>query len=138
VPVKLPRRLARINRVFTNPIQGQWAWLLPPWAVICHRGRRSGRAYRTPVLAFKRGRKLAIVVLYGEESDWVRNVLAGGARVVRCGRTYDLVDTRVLDADAAEGISPLGQALGRVSGRVLVASLGDAGYSGFGRGPAAG
>jgi deazaflavin-dependent oxidoreductase (nitroreductase family) len=140
MPVKLPRELARFNRVVTNPIQGQWAWLLPPWAVICHRGRRSGRAYRTPVLAFKRGRRLAIVILYGEESDWLRNVLAGGGQVVRAGRTNDLIDPRVLDADAAEGISPLGLLLGRrLSGRVLVANLGDDGSgSGFGRGPAAG
>jgi deazaflavin-dependent oxidoreductase (nitroreductase family) len=139
VPVTLPRALARINRVITNPIQGKWAWLLPPWAVICHRGRRSGRAYRTPVLAFKRGRILAVAILYGERSDWLRNVLAGGGQVVRAGRTYDLVNPRVLDAAAAEaeGISPAGRALGRVSGRVLVANLGDA-ATGFGRGPAAG
>jgi hypothetical protein len=89
------------------------------------------------VLAFKRGRTLAIVILYGEQSDWLRNVLAGGGRVVRRGRTYALIDPRVLDADRAEGISPLGRVLGRLSGRVLVASLGDAG-SDFGRGPAAG
>jgi len=137
VPLKLPRALARFNRVVTNRIQGQWAWLLPPWAVVCHRGRRSGRLYRTPVNAYKRGRRLAIVVLYGEESDWVRNVLAGGGEVVRLGRTHDLMGARVVDANAAEGISPLGRALGRVSGRVLVANLGDA-ASGFGRGPAAG
>lgn len=137
MPVTLPRRLARFNRVITNPIQGQWAWLLPPWAVVCHRGRRSGRVYRTPVLAFKKGPVLAIVVLYGEESDWVRNVVAGGGRVVRGGRTYELINPRVLDADAAEEISPIGRALGRrLSGRVLVANLGDGG--GFGRGPAAG
>ena len=107
MPVQLPRRLARINRVVTNPIQGQWAWLLPPWAIVCHRGRRSGRLYRTPVLAFKRGRTLAIVILYGEQSDWLRNVLAGGGRGVRRGRTYALIDPRVLDAERAEGISPL-------------------------------
>lgn len=137
MPVKPRRALARINRVVTNPIQRQWAWLLPPWVVICHRGRRSGRAYRTPVLGFKRGRLLTIVILYGEESDWLRNVLAGGGQVVRLGRTHDLIDPRVLDVDAAAGISPLGRMLGRLSGRVLVASLGDA-APGFGRGPAAG
>jgi deazaflavin-dependent oxidoreductase (nitroreductase family) len=137
MPVQLPRALARINRVITNPIQGQWAWLVPPWAVICHRGRRSGRLYRTPVLAFKRGTRLAVVILYGEQSDWLRNVLAGGGQVVRAGRTYDLIAPRVLDARAAEGISSAGRALGRLSGRVLVANLGDAGTD-FGRGPAAG
>jgi hypothetical protein len=67
----------------------------------------------------------------------VRNVVAGGGRVVRGGRTYELINPRVLDADAAEEISPIGRALGRrLSGRVLVANLGDGG--GFGRGPAAG
>jgi hypothetical protein len=49
-------------------------------------------------------------------------------------RAYDLTDACVLDADAADGISPLGRALGRVSGRVLVANLGGGG-TGFGRGP---
>jgi deazaflavin-dependent oxidoreductase (nitroreductase family) len=141
VPVKLPRALARLNRVLTNPVQNLWAWLVPPWAVVCHRGRRSGRLYRTPVGAYKRGRRLAIVILYGEESDWVRNVLAGGGQVVRAGRTYELIDPEVLDPDAAEGISPIGRVLGRLSGRVLVANLGDGGSgsgSGFGRGPGAG
>jgi deazaflavin-dependent oxidoreductase (nitroreductase family) len=135
VPVKLPRRLARFNRVVTNPIQGQWAWLLPPWAVVCHRGRRSGRAYRTPVLAFKRGRTIAIVVLYGEESDWVRNLLFGGGQLVRSGRFYELADVQVLDAGAARGISLLGRALGELSGRVVVARLRPG--TGLGRGPAA-
>src|SRR5207302_4707658 len=92
VPVKLSRRVARFNRAVNNPIQRQYAWLLPPWVIIVHRGRRSGRIYRTPVNAYKRGRTLAVVVLYGEESDWVRNVLAGGGQVVRRGRTYELVD----------------------------------------------
>ena len=54
--LKLPRRMARFNRADVNPIQGQYAWLLPPWIVVCHRGRRSGTAYRTPVNAYRRGR----------------------------------------------------------------------------------
>ncbi len=135
--VKLSRRVARFNRAVTNPIQRQYAWLLAPWAIVCHRGRRSGVRYRTPVNAYRRGRTLAIVILYGEESDWVRNVLAGGGQVVRGGRTYDLIDPRVLDAAAADGISPVARSLGRLTGKVLVASLGEA-HPGFGRGPAAG
>jgi hypothetical protein len=118
VAIELPRALARFNRRVTNPIQGVYAWALPPWAVICHRGRRSGRAYRTPVVALKRGRTLRVAVLYGEESDWVQNVIAGGGQVVRAGRTYDLIEPRL-------------------SGRLLVAELGDP-APGFGRGPRAG
>ena len=30
--------------------------------------------YRTPVNAYKRGRTLAVVILYGERSDWVKNL----------------------------------------------------------------
>jgi deazaflavin-dependent oxidoreductase (nitroreductase family) len=95
--LKLGRSVAQFNRSVTNPIQGQFAWILPPWAVVCHRGRRTGRLYRTPVNAYRRGSTLAIVVLYGPESDWVRNVLAGGGQVVRAGRTHELLEPRLVD-----------------------------------------
>jgi deazaflavin-dependent oxidoreductase (nitroreductase family) len=135
MPVKLSRRVAAFNRSVNNPIQLRYAWLLPPWVVICHRGRRSGRQYRTPVNAYRRGRTLAIVVLYGEESDWVKNVLAGGAQVVRAGRTYQLRNPRLVEPGAADGVSPVARSLGRLSQKLLVAELG-APEPGFGRGPA--
>jgi hypothetical protein len=34
------------RHLVTNRIQGLDAWLLPPWAVILHHSRRSGRHYR--------------------------------------------------------------------------------------------
>jgi deazaflavin-dependent oxidoreductase (nitroreductase family) len=132
--VELSRRVARFNRAVNNPIQRQYAWLIPPWVIVCHRGRRSGRLYRTPVNAYKRGRTLAIVMLYGEHSDWVQNVLAGGGQVVRAGRTYDLVSPRVVSPLDAVGISPMARSIGRVSGKLLVAQLGDP-APGWGRGP---
>ncbi|HEY3729160.1 MAG TPA: nitroreductase/quinone reductase family protein [Solirubrobacteraceae bacterium] len=131
--LKLSRRVARFNRAVTNPLQRQYAWLLPPWVIVCHRGRRSGRLYRTPVNAYKRGRRLAIVVLYGEESDWVRNVLSGEALVVRAGRTYELHNPRIVDP-LHEPVFGLAGVLGRLSGTVLLAELGPA-RPGFGRGP---
>jgi deazaflavin-dependent oxidoreductase (nitroreductase family) len=131
--VEIPRRVARFNRVVSNPIQRQYAWLLPPWAIICHRGRRSGRAYRTPVIAFKRGRTLAVTVLYGEESDWVRNVLVGGGQVVRGGRTFELVEPRVVSPERANGVSPLARLMGQLSDKLFVAELGPR-LEGFGRG----
>jgi deazaflavin-dependent oxidoreductase (nitroreductase family) len=133
VALKLSRRVARFNRAVTNPLQRQYAWLLPPWVIVCHRGRRSGRLYRTPVNAYKRGRRLAIVVLYGEESDWVRNVLSGEALVVRAGRTYELHNPRIVDP-LHEPVFGLAGVLGRLSGTVLLAELGPA-RPGFGRGP---
>ena len=84
--MKLSRRVARFNKRVTNRIQGLYAWLVPPWAVILHRGRRSGRQYRTPLFAFRRGRTLVIALLYGEESEWLRNLRAGsGGHVIRRG-----------------------------------------------------
>jgi deazaflavin-dependent oxidoreductase (nitroreductase family) len=100
--MKLSRRVARFNRLINNPVQGVYSWLLPPWAVIIHRGRRSGRQYRTPLLAFKRDRTLIIALLYGEESGWLRNLKAGGGYVIRAGRTFKVGEPRVIDtADAA-------------------------------------
>jgi deazaflavin-dependent oxidoreductase (nitroreductase family) len=133
--LRLGRPLARFNRVVTNPIQGQYAWLLPPWVVVCHRGRRTGRLYRTPVNAYRRGSTLAIVVLYGAKSDWVRNVLAGGGQVVRAGRTYDLLEPRLVDP-RVEPVPRGARALGRFTHTVMLARLGPA-RPGFGRGPAA-
>jgi deazaflavin-dependent oxidoreductase (nitroreductase family) len=132
VPVKFPRRLAGLNRAFFNPIQLTYAWLLPPWVVIRHRGRRSGRLYETPVNAYKHGDRLAVVVLYGENSDWVKNVLAGGAEVVRAGRTYELVDVRLVDPRDAADVAPLARMIGRASGKLLVGRL-QGPRPGFGR-----
>lgn len=115
--IRLSRRLAAFNRVVTNPIQDTYAWLLPPWAVLIHTGRRTGRRHRTPVMAVRRGDELAVHALYGAQSDWVRNLLAaGGGQVVRGGRTYPLTDVR---------LDP---------GPRLVGRLGPA-EPGFGRGP---
>jgi deazaflavin-dependent oxidoreductase (nitroreductase family) len=101
--MKLSRRVARFNKLINNRIQGVYAWLIPPWAVILHRGRRSGREYRTPVLAFKRDDTLIVALLYGEESGWLRNLRASDGHLVRSGRTFRLGSPRVVDTgDAAE------------------------------------
>lgn len=82
----MPRWLPAINRRIVNPIQRLWAPYLWPHALIEHRGRVSGTAYRTPVLAFRRGSSLVVFLGYGDRTDWLLNVQAGGASVVRMGR----------------------------------------------------
>lgn len=136
--MKLSRRVARFNRLVNNRIQGIYAWLVPPWAVIVHRGRRSGRRYRTPVLAFLRGRVLIIALLYGEESEWLRNLQAGDGQIVRRGRTHAVLGApRVLETSAARRelsmLSPPERAYCRLSEKQVVLQLGDA-RPGFGRG----
>jgi deazaflavin-dependent oxidoreductase (nitroreductase family) len=133
--VTLPGWLASFNKVVTNRIQGKWAWLVPWWVVICHRGRKSGHLYRTPVNAYKHGDSLAVVLVYGEQTDWVRNVLAGGAQVVRAGRTRSLLNPRLVSP--AEVPDPRARTIGRLSdNRVLLAELGDP-VGPFGPGPRA-
>ncbi len=73
---------------------------LPPLAIIRHRWRRTGRAFATPVLAFGTGHGLIVGVLYGEVSDWVRNVrAAGGAQVQRRGAVSDYRHPRFLSSE---------------------------------------
>ena len=93
----LPRRLARFNRVVTNRVLGLPARYVPGFAVVSHVGRRSGRTYRTPVNLFRRGDDYVIALMYGADSQWVRNVLAaGGADVETRSRHLHLVGPDVV------------------------------------------
>ena len=113
----LPRVLARFNRRFANPVVRLVAGWLPPLAIIRHRGRRTGRAFATPVLAFGTPDGLVVGVLYGGVSDWVRNVrVAGGAQVKRRGVLRDYRHARLVSRD--EGL-PLVPVLLRGPFRVL-------------------
>jgi deazaflavin-dependent oxidoreductase (nitroreductase family) len=137
--MKLSRRIARFNKVVNNRIQRVYAWLVPPWAIILHRGRRSGRSYRTPVLAFRQEQALVVALLYGEESDWFRNLrAAGGGQVVRKGRTFELGEPRVVDTSTAtelERLSPPARAYCRLADKQVLAEIGKQ-LGGFGPGRA--
>src|SRR6476469_9088864 len=116
----MSRSLARFNRVVTNRVQRWWAPYLPPWVMLTHRGRVSGRRYRNPVFATRRGSQLRLAVLYGTESDWVRNVLAAGeASLVRLGRPVWITEPELV---ATGGRSDLGW-LGRVAQHVVLARI---------------
>ena len=52
-----------------------------PVIVLVHRGRRSGKLYKTPVEALTEdaaGGKVVVSPMWGKKSDWYRNVVAGG------------------------------------------------------------
>jgi deazaflavin-dependent oxidoreductase (nitroreductase family) len=107
--VHLPYFMRRVNRVFTNPLLGTVAWLVPGMAVIHHVGRKSGRAYRTPVMAYRSARGFVVPMTYGRDVDWGRNILkAGGCDLVHCGRRYTLVSPRIVDGDTAYPHLPIG------------------------------
>ncbi|WP_236054811.1 nitroreductase family deazaflavin-dependent oxidoreductase [Mycobacterium sp. SM1] len=97
------RAIARVNKRVTNPILQRWAPRLPYMAVIEHNGRKSGKSYQTPVMAFVEDGKLSVVLDYGTESDWVRNVqAAGSAGVLHRGKHYQLTGPSVIPIDSAD------------------------------------
>jgi len=101
--------MRRVNRVFTNPLMGTVAWLMPGMAVIHHVGRKSGRDYRTPVMAYRSARGFVVPMTYGRDVDWGRNILtAGGCTLICCGQRYTLVDPRIVDGDTAYRHLPIG------------------------------
>lgn len=83
----IPMTVARFNRRVTNRVTGRFAGTLPGFALVEHRGRRSGTIYRTPVNLFHDGDTLLIALTYGADADWVRNTQdAGGCTVIERGR----------------------------------------------------
>jgi deazaflavin-dependent oxidoreductase (nitroreductase family) len=103
----LPRALGRFNRRVTNPIVRSFAGRLPGFAIVVHRGRTSGRQYRTPVNAFQGpGGGYVLALTYGQDAQWVRNVLAqGGCVLENRGRRVELGNPRVVH-DPGRGLVP--------------------------------
>ena len=92
----LPRRLAELNRYLTNPLARLIAARIPPFVMIEHRGRRSGRPYRTPVMGWVAGDEIVIALTYGPGVEWVKNLRAdGGGAIVQRGRRRTVGAPRV-------------------------------------------
>lgn len=105
--MQLPQWLARFNRHVTNPIQRLWAGWLPTMGILHHVGRKSGKPYRTPLSVFGTHEGVAIMLTYGPDRDWLKNITAsGGGQIKRGGRTADYADPRVVSkAEAAQGVT---------------------------------
>ena len=75
------------NRLFLK-ISGR---RLRAYSIVKHVGRRSGREYLNPASAYPLGDGFVIPILYGLDSQWVRNVLDTGAlTLVTHGREHAL------------------------------------------------
>lgn len=105
----MPDFVLRFNKRIGNRIQGTWAPYLPPWAVVHHTGRKSGKQFHSPVMVFKEGSRLYINLVYGSDAQWVKNVLAaGGGEVTRAGRTVKVESPEVVLRENWDGKLPLG------------------------------
>ncbi len=49
-----------------------------PFALVRHFGRKSGKAYETPIMAFPIQGGFLVALTYGTQVDWYQNVIAAG------------------------------------------------------------
>jgi deazaflavin-dependent oxidoreductase (nitroreductase family) len=91
------------NRILLM-ISGRW---FRAYSIVRHVGRTSGRAYQNPVSAYPLGDGFVIPVLYGTQSQWVRNVMAAGRFTLRTkGRDYPLERPELIPPAQALGAYP--------------------------------
>src|SRR3954469_16090042 len=113
----IPRAVGRLNKVGLNRVTRHLAPWLPGFGVVVHRGRRSGREYRTPVNVFPTDRGYLFALTYGSDVDWVRNVLAAGSCQLQTrGRTVALVAPRLFHDEQRHGIRPVERQVLRLLG----------------------
>ena len=114
-----PRWLARFNRRVSNRLLGPLATQFPGLGVVVHTGRKTGREFRTPVLLFRHDGGFVIALIYGRESEWVRNVIADdGCLLEARGRTQRLTRPRLFHDERRRAMPALARpllALGSVS-----------------------
>ena len=89
----LPRWLARINKRVFNPLEIRRG----ARPVLIHRGRSSGKTYRTPLDAHPLPDGYVFIPMYGPRTDWLKNVLvAGTARLSIRGEEIEVESPQVV------------------------------------------
>ena len=68
---------------YLNGILRPLAARVPTFGVVTYPGRKTGRTYRTPVNVFRRGDEYLFFLTYGSDVQWVKNILAAGACMLR-------------------------------------------------------
>lgn len=103
----IPKWVARTNKYGINQVTRLIAPWAPTFALVEHRGRKSGRTYRSPVMAFRHGDKLVFALTYGPDTDWIRNVLAaGGGEVTTHGHRYRMSEPHIYTDEKASDMPP--------------------------------
>jgi len=101
----LSKRVARFNRVVTNRVTKPFVGWLPGFGMVLHKGRRSGREYRTPLNVFRTPGGYVVALTYGPDADWVKNVVAaGGCELITRRRTHSLTDPRIVRDETRAGM----------------------------------
>jgi len=74
-----------------------------PTAVVEHLGRTTGRRYDTPVVATPTDEGFVIALPYGQNTDWLKNVLSAGCATIRFeGASHDIDHPEVVEIQKVE------------------------------------
>ena len=105
----IPHGMRQVNRVALNKVTRLLAPRLPGLGVVVHRGRTTGKAYRTPVNVFPRpGGRFVLALTYGADTDWVKNVIAaGGCELLTRGTHVELTAPRLFHEESRREIRPV-------------------------------
>jgi deazaflavin-dependent oxidoreductase (nitroreductase family) len=99
-PAKPPARLVKLTSPLALRLAGR-RWF-PLWAVLRHRGRRTGRQYAIPVALLVTPDTFVIGLPWGPDTNWAQNVLAAGGCSVRWkGADFQVTDPRLVGTDVA-------------------------------------
>ena len=94
----IPKFVGLVNKRIFNPAELKRG--VRP--VLTHVGRSSGKRYRTPLDAHRIEGGYIFIVMYGSDSDWVRNIVASDtAELAIDGDDFDLVSPRLISKDEA-------------------------------------
>jgi deazaflavin-dependent oxidoreductase (nitroreductase family) len=106
VPMVFPPPVHRLQVKYVNPAVKKVARFLPTFAMIEHRGRKSGKPYETVVNVHRKGNTIAVVLGHGK-ADWVKNVVAAGeADMHLFRRDVHIVNPRVVRAGTGDPSLP--------------------------------
>lgn len=104
----IPKSVARFNRIVTNPLGRLVAGWAPGFAIVRHRGRKSGKTYSTPINIFKVEDRFVIALTYGSNVDWLKNVLAAGGCTIRYrSKEIELADPKFVTTSEGMSLMPL-------------------------------
>ena len=101
-------RIRHFNKYVINPLLRHFATLsFGPFALIQHIGRKSGKRYATPIMAFPMDGGFLVALTYGSHTDWYQNmVTAGGGKLVWHQKTFPINGLEPVDPAVAIPLFP--------------------------------
>ena len=102
------RRLRAFVKRFVNPMLRYAARAgVGPFALLRHVGRRSGKPYENPIWVWRMKDGFMIVLTYGRNTDWLRNLQSADRGSLRWHkREYEFTRPQFIDAQTASRALP--------------------------------